>query len=212
MCPACRPPAATWTFAASRPARDATVVRRLREAGAIVIAKTNMDELALNTRGLSSTGGQILNLYDLTRGPGGSSGGTAVAVSAGFAVVGVATETGFSIRSPASNTALVGIAPSRGLVSRAGVLPVSFTQDRVGVHARSVADAALLLAVIRGFDAEDVSTAQALADAPAEHPAAPWPVHARRRAARSVSRGRVVRPINARLRARIADLARAGPP
>jgi amidase len=199
------------TFAASRPARDATVVRRLREAGAIVIAKTNMDELALNTRGLSSTGGQMLNPYDLTRGPGGSSGGTAVAVSAGFAVVGVATETGFSIRSPASNTALVGIAPSRGLVSRAGVLPVSFTQDRVGVHARSVADAALLLAVIRGFDAEDVSTAQALADAPAEQ-RADAPANAIRVGVlRDLFReGEPFAPINGRLRARIADLRAAG--
>jgi amidase len=143
-------------------ADDATVVRRLREAGAIVLMKTNMDELALNTRGLSSVGGQILNPYDLARGPGGSSGGTAVAVAAGFAAAGLATETGFSIRSPASNTALVAIAPSRGVVSRAGVMPVSFTQDRVGVHARSVADAALVLEAIRGFDADDLSTTAAL--------------------------------------------------
>ena len=139
-------------------ADDATVVRRLRDAGAIILMKTNMDELALATRGLSSVGGQILNPYDLTRIPGGSSGGPAVAVAAAFATVGLATETGFSIRSPASNTALVGIAPTRGLVSRAGVLPISFTQDRVGVHARNVADAALVLDAIRGFDADDLST------------------------------------------------------
>lgn len=139
-------------------AEDATVVRRLRDAGAIIVAKTNMDELALSTRGLSSVGGQILNPYDVTRIPGGSSGGTAVAVAAGFAAVGLATETGFSIRSPASNNALAGIAPSRGLISRAGVLPISFTQDRVGVHARNVTDAALVLDVIRGFDADDLAT------------------------------------------------------
>jgi Asp-tRNA(Asn)/Glu-tRNA(Gln) amidotransferase A subunit family amidase len=113
-------------------------------------------------------GGQILNPYDLTRIPGGSSGGTAVAVAAAFATAGLATETGLSIRSPASNTALVGIAPSRGLVSRAGVLPVSFTQDRVGVHARNVADAALVLDAIRGFDADDLSTM-----APLQAPAMP---------------------------------------
>ena len=121
-----------------------------------------MDELALGSRGLSSLGGQILNPYDSTRNPGGSSGGTAVAVTAGFATLGVATETGFSIRSPAANYALVGIAPTRGLVSRAGVIPISFTQDRVGVHAKSVADAALLLTYLRGFDADDLATADSL--------------------------------------------------
>lgn len=149
-------------FAGTYPARDAFVVQRLRDAGAIIFLKTNMDELALGSRGLSSLGGQILNPYDVTRDPGGSSGGTAVAVAAGFATVGVATETGFSIRSPASNTALVGIAPSRGLVSRAGVIPISFTQDRVGVHAKTVADAALLLTYLRGFDPEDLATAESL--------------------------------------------------
>src|SRR5215468_1272391 len=104
-----------------------------------------MDELALGSRGLSSLGGQILDPYDLGHNPGGSSGGTAVAVTVGFATLGVGTETGFSIRSPASNNAVVGIAPTRGLVSRAGVIPISFTQDRVGVHAKSITDAALLL-------------------------------------------------------------------
>lgn len=146
-------------FAGTYAPYDATVVRLLREAGAIIFLKTNMDELALGSRGLSSLGGQILNPYDLTRNPGGSSGGTAVAVNVGFATVGLATETGFSIRSPASNNAIVGIAPSRGLVSRAGVIPISFTQDRVGVHAKTVADAALLLEAIRGFDADDLATA-----------------------------------------------------
>lgn len=163
------------SLGAQAAAEDATVVRRLREAGAIILMKTNMDELALSTRGLSSVGGQILNPYDLTRIPGGSSGGTAVAVAAAFATVGLATETGFSIRSPASNTALVAIAPSRGLVSRAGVLPISFTQDRVGVHARTVADAALVLDAIRGFDADDLSTMTPL-HAPARP--APLPVGA----------------------------------
>jgi Asp-tRNA(Asn)/Glu-tRNA(Gln) amidotransferase A subunit family amidase len=121
-----------------------------------------MDELALGSRGLSSLGGQILNPYDLKRNPGGSSGGTAVAVNVAFATLGVATETGFSIRSPASNNALVGVAPTRGLVSRAGVIPISFTQDRVGVHAKSVADAALLLTHLRGIDPDDLATADSL--------------------------------------------------
>jgi amidase len=150
-------------FAGSHPARDATVVSRLREAGAIIFLKTNMDELALGSRGLSSLGGQILDPYDLTRNPGGSSGGTGVAVSVSFATVGVATETGVSIRSPATNNAIAGIAPTRGLVSRAGVIPISFTQDRVGAHGKTVVDAARLLDVIRGVDAEDLSTAESLA-------------------------------------------------
>src|SRR5262245_19499497 len=149
-------------LAGTRPLKDATVVRKLREAGAILFLKTNMDELASSVQGLSSLGGQILNPYDVTRHPGGSSGGTAVAVNVGFATVGIATETGVSVRSPASNNALIGIAPTRGLVSRAGVSPVSYTQDRIGVHAKSVADAAALLSVIRGFDPEDLSTAQSL--------------------------------------------------
>jgi len=149
-------------FAGTRPALDATIIARLREAGAIILAKTNLDELALSTRGFSTVGGQTLNPYDLTRNPGGSSSGTAVAVTASFATLGIATETGVSIRSPATNSSIVGIAPSRGLVSRAGVIPVSFTQDRVGSHAKTVIDAALLLEAIRGFDAADLSTAAGL--------------------------------------------------
>jgi amidase len=146
-------------LAGTFPPRDATVIRRLREAGAIIFLKTNMDELALGSQGLSSLGGQILSPYDLTRDPGGSSGGTGVSVTVGFAPIGIGTETGVSIRSPASNNALVGIAPTQGLVSRAGVLPISFTQDRVGPHAKSVADAALLLTYLRGIDPDDLFTA-----------------------------------------------------
>jgi Asp-tRNA(Asn)/Glu-tRNA(Gln) amidotransferase A subunit family amidase len=149
-------------LAGTYPAHDATVVRRLREAGAIVFLKTNMDELALGSQGLSSFGGQTLNPYDLKRHPGGSSGGTAVAVNAAFATVGLGTETGVSIRNPASNNSLIGIAPTQGLVSRAGVIPISFTQDRVGPHAKSVVDAAVLLTEIRGFDPEDLVTAESL--------------------------------------------------
>jgi amidase len=149
-------------LAGTYPAHDATVVRRLREAGAIIFLKTNMDELALGSQGLSSLGGQTLNPYDLKRHPGGSSGGTAVAVNVGYATVGLATETGVSIRNPASNNSIVGIAPTQGLVSRAGVIPISFTQDRVGPHAKSMVDAALLLTEIRGFDPEDMVTAESL--------------------------------------------------
>jgi Asp-tRNA(Asn)/Glu-tRNA(Gln) amidotransferase A subunit family amidase len=149
-------------FSGTYPAMDATVVRKLRDAGAIIFLKTNMDELALGSQGLSSLGGQILNPYDLKRNPGGSSGGSGVAVNVGFAALSVVTETGFSIRSPASNNSIVGIAPTEGLVSRAGVIPISFTQDRVGVHAKSVADAAVLLTWLRGFDPDDLTTAESL--------------------------------------------------
>lgn len=145
-------------MASARPALDATAIDKLRRAGAIVIAKTNLDELALGSRGYSTVGGQTLNPFDLSRDPGGSSGGTAVSVASGFAAAGIGTETGFSIRSPASNTAIVGMVPSRGLISRAGVIPISFTQDRVGVHARTVDDAATILEIMRGFDASDLST------------------------------------------------------
>jgi amidase len=154
--------AGTLALAGTYPRRDAAVITKLRDAGAIIFLKTNMDELALGSYGVSSLGGQILNPYDLTRHPGGSSGGTAVAVTAAFATVGIATETGVSIRSPASNSSIVGIAPSEGLVSRSGVVPNSFTQDRVGAHGRTVADAALLLDQMRGFDADDLSTSQSL--------------------------------------------------
>lgn len=154
-------------FAGSRPAMDATVIEKLRAAGAIIIAKTNMDEMAQSVRGFSTVGGQILNPYNLAKNPGGSSGGTGVAVAAAFATVGLGTETGVSVRSPAANSALIGVVPSRGLVSRAGVLPISFTQDRVGVHAKTTADATVVLSVIRGFDADDLATSESL-----EHPVA----------------------------------------
>lgn len=149
-------------LAGTYPARDATVIRRLREAGAIILFKANLDEFNLGSQGISSLGGQVLNPYDLERNPGGSSSGPAVAVTAGFATLGIPTETGASIRSPASNTSIVGIAPSQGLVSRAGAIAISYTQDRIGAHGKTVADAAALLSVTRGFDAEDLFTWESL--------------------------------------------------
>lgn len=149
-------------LAGTFPSRDATVISRLRDAGAIILFKANLDEFNLGSQGISSLGGQVLNPYDLSRNAGGSSSGPAVAVNVGFATLGLPTETGASIRSPASNNSIVGIAPSQGLVSRAGAIAISYTQDRIGAHGKTVADAAALLSVTRGFDAEDLFTWESL--------------------------------------------------
>jgi amidase len=142
------------------PSTESAVTRKLREAGAIILAKTNMHEWALAGITISSLGGQTKNPYDLTRTPGGSSGGTGAAVAANFATVGLATDTMNSIRSPASANSLVGFRSTKGLVSRAGVIPVSHTQDVVGAITRSVEDAAIMLDVMAGFDPDDPVTAR----------------------------------------------------
>ncbi len=143
----------------SQPMRDAFTVGKIRKAGALIIGKTNLSEFARGGMSLSSLGGQTKNPYDLTRTPGGSSGGTGTALAANFAVLGTGSDTGQSIRSPASANGLVGIRPTRGLVSRSGLIPNSETQDEVGPLARTVTDAALLLDVMAGYDAEDPITA-----------------------------------------------------
>jgi len=143
----------------SRPPADAFTVARMRKTGALILAKANMQEFARGGMSISSLGGQVLNPYDLTRTPGGSSGGTGAALAANFAVLGTGSDTGQSIRSPASANNLVGIRPTRGLVSRGGVIPNSQTQDEVGPIARTVTDAALLLDVMAGYDAGDPITA-----------------------------------------------------
>ncbi len=146
-------------LAESIPPDDALVVRRLREAGALVLAKSNLTELARGGTTISSLGGQTRNPYDLSRTPGGSSGGTGAAIAADFGVLGTGSDTGQSIRSPASAQSLVGIRPTRGLVSRDGVIPLSFTQDEVGPIVRTVEDAARMLDVIAGYDPADPITA-----------------------------------------------------
>lgn len=147
-------------FEGHTPPDDAFTVAQLREAGAIVLAKTNLPDFARVAEGLSSVGGQTRNPYDLDRDPGGSSSGTAAGVTSNLALAGTATETGVSIRNPATNNALVGIAPTRGLVSQDGIVPISFTQDRGGPHARTVIDAARLLEVMVGYDPTDPQTAE----------------------------------------------------
>jgi amidase len=147
------------TMTGSVPPQDAFSVTRMRKAGALILAKANLQEFARGGMSISSLGGQVLNPYDLTRTPGGSSGGTGVAIAANMGVLGTGSDTGQSIRSPASANNLVGIRPTRGLVSRAGVIPNSLTQDEIGPITRTVTDAALLLDVMAGYDADDPITA-----------------------------------------------------
>jgi amidase len=147
------------TLAKSIPPADGFIVRRLREAGAIILAKANLTELAWSGTTVSSLGGQTRNPYDLTRTPGGSSGGTGAAIAANLGVLGTGTDTGQSIRSPASANSLVGVRPTRGLVSRAGIIPLSTTQDAAGPITRTVEDAARMLDVIAGYDPGDPITA-----------------------------------------------------
>jgi amidase len=147
------------TLKNSMPPADAFVVKRLRDAGAIVIAKANLTELARGGTTVSSLGGQTKNPYDLTRTPGGSSGGTGAAIAANFGVLGTGSDTGQSIRSPASALSLVGLRATRGLVSRDGIIPYSSTQDEAGPITRTVEDAARMLDAIAGYDPADPITA-----------------------------------------------------
>jgi Asp-tRNA(Asn)/Glu-tRNA(Gln) amidotransferase A subunit family amidase len=150
------------------PEYDAFVVEKLRREGAIIFAKVNMSGF-MGTRlgtGDSAVGGQTLNPYNLLHHPGGSSGATGVSVAAWFATAGLGTETGVSIRDPSANNAVVGIAPTEGLVSRTGVLPISFVHDRSGPMARSVTDAAAVLTVIAGIDAADLYTLESAGKIP----------------------------------------------
>ena len=148
------------------PAQDAFLTQKLKEAGAIVIAKTNLHEFAVWGETVSSMAGQTLNPYDLTRTPGGSSGGTGAAVAANFGTVGIGTDTINSIRSPASANSLVGLRPTLGLVSRSGIVPYSLTQDTAGPITRTVADAARVLDAIAGYDPHDAATAASVGRQP----------------------------------------------
>lgn len=145
---------------------DAALVERLRQAGAVILGKTNLSEWANmrsdhSSSGWSGVGGQTRNPYALDRNPCGSSAGSAAAVAAGLATVAIGTETDGSILCPASMNGIVGIKPTLGLVSRRGIVPISHNQDTAGPLARSVADAAALLSVIAGSDPGDPATAEA---------------------------------------------------
>lgn len=146
------------------PPRDSHVATRLREAGAILVGKANMSEWAnfrssRSVSGWSARGGQCRNPYALDRNPCGSSSGSGVAVSASLVPLAVGTETDGSIVCPSTNCGIVGIKPTVGLVSRAGIIPISHTQDTAGPMARTVADAAALLTALAGVDPRDPATA-----------------------------------------------------
>jgi Asp-tRNA(Asn)/Glu-tRNA(Gln) amidotransferase A subunit family amidase len=140
------------------PARDAFQVEKLRRAGAVLLGKVNLHELALGLTGVSSLGGQTLNPYDVTRTPGGSSGGSGAAAAACLAAFTMGTDTSGSIRIPSSHNCLVGLRPSAGLSSRTGIIPFGHTQDTGGPMARSVEDIALILDETVGYDPADPTT------------------------------------------------------
>lgn len=146
----------------STPPDDAFVVRKLREAGAIILAKTNLSEFASTANGpdgFSSLGGQTLNPHDLTKGPRGSSGGSGAGIAAGYAQFGLGTDTGGSVRYPCSANGIAGLKPTRGLMSRDGIVPLALSYDTGGPMARSVADVAMALGVMTGVDPADAATA-----------------------------------------------------
>jgi amidase len=138
------------------PPTDAYMVKRLRESGAIILAKVNLGEFANGME--SSLGGQSHNPHDLSRTPAGSSGGTGVAIAAGYAPLGLGTDTGGSIRGPSSVNGIVGLKPTHGLVSREGIIPLALSLDTGGPMARSVSDIAVALGQMTGVDPNDDAT------------------------------------------------------
>jgi amidase len=158
--------AGSLALADNRPAADAFLVRRLRDAGAVILGKTNLSEWAnfrstRSSSGWSSRGGQTKNPYILDRNPCGSSSGTGTAIAASLGAIGVGTETDGSIICPASVNGLAGLKPTVGLVSRSGIIPISVSQDTAGPMARTVSDLALLLTVMAGVDPADPAGAAA---------------------------------------------------
>ncbi len=140
------------------PTRDATVVERLKTAGAVILGKQNLHEFAFGITSENPHYGVVRNPWDLDRVPGGSSGGTAAAVAAGLCAAGMGSDTGASVRAPASFCGTVGLKPTYGRVSRAGALPLAWSLDHPGPLARSVADCALMLQAIAGADQRDPAT------------------------------------------------------
>jgi amidase len=155
--------AGSLALVGSEPPKDSAVARRLRAAGALILGKTNLSEWANirsshSTSGWSGRGGLTKNPYALDRNPCGSSSGTGAGISANLAAVGIGTETDGSIVCPSSSNGLAGIKPTVGLVSRAGIIPISHTQDGAGPMGRTVKDAAILLGALTGVDSDDPAT------------------------------------------------------
>lgn len=155
--------AGSWALMNAQPKEDAFVVKQLREAGAVILGKTNLSEWAnfrdnLSSSGWSGRGGQTKNPYALDRNPCGSSSGSAVGVSANLTMLAVGTETNGSVVCPSSINGIVGIKPTLGLVSRSGIIPIAHSQDTAGPMARTVKDAAILLGAMVGSDSKDKIT------------------------------------------------------
>jgi Asp-tRNA(Asn)/Glu-tRNA(Gln) amidotransferase A subunit family amidase len=150
----------------SVPPDDAFLVRQLRNAGGIVLAKANLHEFARGIEGFSSAGGQTRNPYDLGRNPGGSSSGTGAAIGANLGVVGTGTDTCGSVRIPSAFQSLVGLRPTMGLLSRDGIVPLKLTQDTLGPMTRTVRDTAITMDVLVGYDPADPITARGAQEAP----------------------------------------------
>jgi amidase len=158
--------AGSLSLKGSVPLNDAYQTKRLREEGGIILGKANLHEFAFGFETISSLGGQTYNPYDTTRYPGGSSGGTAAAVTSNFVTVGLGTDTGGSIRIPSSFNDLVGIRPTMGLASRDGIIPLALSQDVGGPIARTVEDAAVVLDAIAGYDPADPVTEASVGKVP----------------------------------------------
>lgn len=148
------------------PAYDAFMVKKLREAGAIIIAKANMDEMARGGNGVSSLGGMTLNAHRPDLIPGGSSAGTGSGLAAVFSPIGLGTETGGSVRHPANDNNIAGMVATEGLLSRAGIMPISISQDRGGPMAQSVYDLAVSLTIMAGIDPNDQITRLSIGKTP----------------------------------------------
>lgn len=151
--------AGSLSLASFNSGEDAFIVQQLRAAGAIILAKMNLHEFAIWGETISSVRGQTLNPYDLSRTPGGSSGGTGAGLAANFGLVGIGTDTVNSVRSPSASNSLFGLRPSYGQLSRSGIVPYSLTQDTAGPMARTARDLRQVFNVIKGYDAQDSSTA-----------------------------------------------------